>query len=212
MKCRILVVCRDPFLRAGLRTVLQERLGAGGVLEARSYYEAIGMLNGEMTVAVVENSPEALVGIRTLTDRAATRVVVFSRTEDPAALQASLVAGAMGFCTCHGEDITELLEVVRKACQGAPAFDTGSLRQVIAGCRGAWEASSADALTSEELDVLQRIAAGESTKRIAVALSMSEGTVKGRIAKAMHKLKVSSRAAAVAKLLQSDGALSVARG
>ncbi|MDR7417411.1 MAG: response regulator transcription factor [Armatimonadota bacterium] len=162
------------------------------------------MLNGETTVAVMEGSPETLVGIRTMTDRAAARVVVFSRTADLAALQASLVSGALGFCTCDGEDVTELVEVVRKACQGAPAFDTGSLRQVIAGCRGAWEASGAGALTSEELEVMQRVAAGESTKRIAAALSTSEGTVKGRIAKAMHKLKVSSRAAAVAKLLQSD--------
>jgi DNA-binding NarL/FixJ family response regulator len=204
MDYRILVVCRDPFLRAGLRAILHERLAARVVMEARSPYEAAGALNGDTTVAVVENSPEALVGIRALADHEATRVVVFSRTEDHAALQASVVAGAIGFCTCDGEDVSELLEVVRKAGQGAPALDIRSLKHVMARCRGVWEADGAGALTPEELNVLQRIAAGESTRQIARALSMSEGTVKGRIAKALRKLQVSSRAAAVAKLLQAD--------
>ena len=48
-------------------------------------------------------------------------------------------------------------------------------------------------LTPRELDVLRLIAKGESNKRIARALDITEGTVKGYVSIVLSKLGVSDR-------------------
>jgi LuxR family maltose regulon positive regulatory protein len=57
-------------------------------------------------------------------------------------------------------------------------------------------AAGSGPLTSRELDVLRRIAAGESNKLIARALDLSPHTVKRHVANILEKLDVSSRAQA----------------
>jgi DNA-binding NarL/FixJ family response regulator len=59
-------------------------------------------------------------------------------------------------------------------------------------------------LTERERDVLQGIAAGETSKAISENLRISESTVKWHVAKALRKLGAHSRSEAVA--------IAVARG
>ncbi|TAM60433.1 hypothetical protein EPN52_05225 [bacterium] len=55
-----------------------------------------------------------------------------------------------------------------------------------------------EALTPRELDILRLVARGKANKEIAAALGIGLGTVGGALTKIMRKLKVESRAAAVA--------------
>ncbi len=61
-------------------------------------------------------------------------------------------------------------------------------------------AASGDAhgLTSRELQVLQRVATGDTNKAIAATLSISERTVERHVSNIFHKLRVSTRSAATA--------------
>ena len=53
-------------------------------------------------------------------------------------------------------------------------------------------------LTARELQVLRRVAGGETNKAIAAALVLSERTVDRHVSNIFTKLRVSSRAAATA--------------
>ncbi len=58
--------------------------------------------------------------------------------------------------------------------------------------------SHAHGLTPRELEVLRLVAAGESNKRIAAELVVSERTVDRHVSNILAKLRVSSRSAATA--------------
>jgi DNA-binding NarL/FixJ family response regulator len=62
--------------------------------------------------------------------------------------------------------------------------------------------SPADELSAREIDVLQRMVRGESNRAIAVALHVSENTVKTHVSHIFAKLAVQSRAEAVVVALR----------
>jgi DNA-binding CsgD family transcriptional regulator len=64
--------------------------------------------------------------------------------------------------------------------------------------------SDASGLTSRELEVLRRVAAGETNKAIAADLVLSERTVDRHVSNIFTKLRVSSRAAATAYAYEHD--------
>jgi DNA-binding CsgD family transcriptional regulator len=64
--------------------------------------------------------------------------------------------------------------------------------------------SDASGLTRRELEVLRRVAAGETNKAIAAALVLSERTVDRHVSNIFRKLRVSSRAAATAYAYEHD--------
>jgi DNA-binding NarL/FixJ family response regulator len=59
-----------------------------------------------------------------------------------------------------------------------------------------------DALTVREIEVLRGVAAGQSNKRIAVALSISEETVKTHMKSILPKLNATDRTQAVMTALK----------
>jgi DNA-binding CsgD family transcriptional regulator len=64
--------------------------------------------------------------------------------------------------------------------------------------------SDASGLTPRELEVLRRVAAGETNKAIAAALVLSERTVDRHVSNIFTKLRVSSRASATAYAYEHD--------
>ena len=57
-------------------------------------------------------------------------------------------------------------------------------------------------LTERELEVLERVARGDSNKGIAATFDLTEGTVKSHLKSIFAKLEVESRTAAVAEGVQ----------
>jgi NarL family two-component system response regulator YdfI len=60
----------------------------------------------------------------------------------------------------------------------------------------------APSLSRREVEVLSRVAMGETSKEIAIALGIGERTVNWHIAKAFQKLGAGSRAEAVALAME----------
>jgi len=85
----------------------------------------------------------------------------------------------------------ELISCVRCVCEGR-TYIPASIAAKLAG------RISGNALTEREGEILSRVATGESNKRIALNLHISEGTVKTHIASLLSKLHATSRTEAVA--------------
>jgi DNA-binding CsgD family transcriptional regulator len=105
---------------------------------------------------------------------------------------------------CHalGDEDTAKLELgsARRAFEELGAApDLARLDSLVQG-----GVSDATGLTPRELEVLLRVAAGETNKAIAAALVLSERTVDRHVSNIFTKLRVSSRAAATAYAYEHD--------
>lgn len=84
---------------------------------------------------------------------------------------------------------------------GAPGLVEGVMR-LPRGVDGLGEESLIEPLTAREMEVLQNMAAGLANKQIALALNISEHTVKFHLSSLYAKLGVSSRTEAVRRGLE----------
>jgi len=109
----------------------------------------------------------------------------------------ALAAGAKGYllkdATSH-----ELMQAIREVMRGNAALEPSVAARVLARMHD----TPADELSAREIDVLQRMVRGESNRAIAVALYVSENTVKTHVSHIFAKLAVQSRAEAVVVALR----------
>ncbi len=102
----------------------------------------------------------------------------------------ALQAGASGYLL---KDISgdELVDAIRRAVRGEPQLHPAVARRLMAAMPA--PADPFGELTPRELDVLKLLAHGMSNKEIALALSLTEVTVKGYVSTLLSKLGVSDR-------------------
>lgn len=126
--------------------------------------------------------------------QSATRVVVLTNGLSPSAAHALLAAGAMGFLTkeCASAD---LIASIRSAVTGkvflSPSLTDALVTTMVRprpSAAGAFSARQGRPLSAREQDVLRRIASGQSTKEIALALGVGSKTVETHRRRLMEKL------------------------
>ena len=101
----------------------------------------------------------------------------------------------------HGDDVDVGVSAVALKLEGnagAAAVPVAVSVVVSAAGKAAPGAASASGLSSRELEVLERIAAGDSNKLIARAFDLSPHTVKRHVANILDKLALDSRGRAAA--------------
>lgn len=183
---RISVVAGSPVARAGLRALLEEAPGfevvdtvvpadadhaTGEVLVFDSDSGAVPALDSEgPTVVLLADDSD---GVRQSELWPSRIRAVLPRNAPVAEIVAAVQAVAIGFVLLRPEE-AERMHVTPRAGQGG------------------------EALTPREVEVLQMVAAGESNKRIAWRLGISEHTAKFHVASILSKLAAGSRAEAVA--------------
>src|SRR5262249_17086208 len=115
-------------------------------------------------------------------------IVVTTYPGDVQALQA-LRAGASGYLlkSTLGDEVMDAIRAVHAGKRCIPTEIASEIGQHAAD----------DALTEREIDVLRRVAAGQSNKQIALGLSVSESTIKAHIHSILPKLNASDRTHAV---------------
>jgi DNA-binding NarL/FixJ family response regulator len=120
------------------------------------------------------------------------RVLILTSFGDDDRVGEAIRAGAIGYLL---KDVgrEELLRAIRDAAAGTPTLHALAQRHLMRQVAAPPAPSPFDALTPRERDVLRLIARGESNKRIAAALSVSEGTVKGYASAIFSKLGVGDR-------------------
>ena len=131
-------------------------------------------------------------------------VILTTFNEDDLMLR-GLQAGARGYLL-KDTDRNTLFNTIRAAARGETLLKPEIMARVLslanASSTNEIHSSEFANLTEREQEVLEAVARGERSKEIATHLGISERTVKAHLASIYSKLKVDSRAAAIAVAAQ----------
>jgi DNA-binding NarL/FixJ family response regulator len=131
------------------------------------------------------------------------RIVMVTVYENPERIFKALAAGAVGYVLKHRPP-AELLDAIRDAYHGGAPMSSQIARKVVQFFQANVPVSTAEELSSRELEVLELLARGYLIKEIADQLGIGFDTVRTYIRRIYEKMHVHSRAQAVAKYLQSS--------
>ncbi|MBM3852421.1 MAG: response regulator transcription factor [Verrucomicrobia bacterium] len=195
---RIFLVDDHQIMREGLRLVLAREPDFKVVGEAADGVSALRQLETlDPDVAVIDIEMPGLDGIATADRlgalRPETKVLILSGQADTAAVQRALRAGVSGFLLkVYAAD--ELVRAIRALMAGEVYFCSHVSRLLAREFRHAGEGEGAPpvALTERELEILRRVADGQSTKEIAFVLKVSTKTIETHRAHLMTKLGIFS--------------------
>jgi DNA-binding NarL/FixJ family response regulator len=197
-------VCDDhPVYRQGLRALFAEVDGVDVVGEAATGEEALDVVDAvRPDVVIMDLHLPGLSGVETTRRLIAAHpdvgVLVLTMFEDDTSLLAALRAGARGYVV-KGADHAEIVTAIEAVARGEML-----LGQVVATRLGAALAAPSGSrpfpeLTQREFDVLELLARGWGTDRIAAHAFLSPKTVRNNVSAILTKLGVASRTEAVAR-------------
>jgi DNA-binding NarL/FixJ family response regulator len=197
------VVCDDhPVYRRGLRALLAEVEGITVVGEAGDGETALdAVASADPDVVIMDLHLPGASGVET-TRRLLARtpglgVLVHTMFEDDTSLVAALQAGARGYVV-KGADHGEVVAAIEAVARGEVL-----LGRAVSGRLGAALAAPAGRpfreLTDREFEVLEQLARGWSTERIAAAQFLSPKTVRNYVSAILAKLGVATRAEAIVR-------------
>jgi DNA-binding NarL/FixJ family response regulator len=193
---RVLIVDDHVIVREGLHILISEEPG----------FEVVGMAGeSETAVSLVKkHKPDVVLmdlvmpgldGIETtkrvLGENPSTHVLVLTTFADDQRVRDAIQAGAIGYLL---KDVLkpELLNAIRSAADGKPTLHPEAQQFLMKHVAGG-DIYPHDSLTSREFNILKLIAEGRSNKEIALALHLTEGTVKGYVSTIFDKLGVEDR-------------------
>lgn len=198
---RILIVDDHAIVREGLQRLL-ERADPGWVVrQAGDGFQALEMLRRESAdVAIIDLSMPGMGGLELLrrlrADFPAVVVVVLSMLAEEQYAIRAYRAGAHGYVT-KDRAASELVAAVRKAAAGGAYVSARLAERMVLEMGGSAEGPAHARLSDRELDVLNRIVAGQRVSEIALALHLSVKTVSTHKTRIMDKLQLTSMAALV---------------
>jgi two-component system response regulator NreC len=196
MSTTVVLADDHPVVREGVRRLLQgeefEVLG-----EASDGLQAISLAERfRPDVIVLDLSMPTLNGIGAAHEIARvsprTKIVLLTMYTEEHHILEALRAGVKG-CLSKTQAPEHLLEAIRGVCAGGIYLSPSVSGAVVQGYLAATERLS-DPLTSRERQVVQLIAEGKTTKRIAVILGVTVKTAESHRSTLMEKLDIHSTA------------------
>ena len=199
IKC--LAVDDHPAVRQGLALLLADASDielAEVVDSGRVALEAIEQHRPDVVIVDVRlGDMDGIAVVREIAERApGVRTVVFSAYGDRGLLSDALGAGARGY-VMKGSPPDDLVRAIRMVAAG-DAFVDPSLSPALLMIEGKMDSP----LSDREREILQLLAEGLHTDEVAGRISLSAGTVKNDIGRAVSKLEAKSRVQAVAIALR----------
>ncbi len=128
-------------------------------------------------------------------------VLVLTVEEKKDTVMRSLDAGAMGYLL-KTSSVEEIVNALEQVIQGGAALGPGVAKLVLGEIRK--PAREDFGLSGREIEVLEQLAEGLSSKEIGAKLCISTATVNFHLGRIYQKLDVQSQTGAVAKALRSD--------
>jgi two-component system, NarL family, response regulator LiaR len=194
---RVQLVDDHAIVRAGLRMLLSEESDIEVVGEAGDGAECVklaAMLQPH--VILMDLVMPGMDGIHAMQDirvvSPSSQVLVLTSFGDGQRVCDAIQAGAIGYLL---KDVlkADLVQAIRAAAQGQPTLHPEAQRHLMRHVTTPPTRSLVDDLTPCERDVLQLIVQGQSNKKIADSLRVTEGTVKGHVSAILSKLGVADR-------------------
>jgi DNA-binding NarL/FixJ family response regulator len=192
---RVLIVDDHPVVRAGLEQAL---------LKANFSICAVAASKNEAIAQIARTNPSLILLDLTLPDGSGFEVanwargisneigiVILTLNDAPELLLAALAAQVSGF-VLKSAPISELIATLERALVTPLSFTAAGLQKALKA------KDRLPSLSSRELEVLNVLATGKSTKEIARQLYLGEPTIKTHLASIYRKLEVTNRISAVA--------------
>lgn len=191
---RVLIVDDHPLLREGIVAVIEgetDMVVAGEATNGREAIERFREQRPDVTLMDLQ-MPEmdgvaATAAIRAEWSHA--RIVMLTTYRGDTQALRALKAGASGYLL-KSMIRTDLLEAIRSVHAGHRHIPREIAAELAAHVTD-------DALSPRELEVLKRVAAGNSNRLVALQLSLSEDTIKAHMKSIMSKLAANDRTHAV---------------
>jgi DNA-binding NarL/FixJ family response regulator len=183
-----------PLLREGIAAVLDSEADFELVAEATSGQEAVELFRihrPDVTLMDLQmpgmNGIDAMLAIRT--QFAGARFIVLTTYSGDVQALRALKAGASAYLlkSMMRKELLETIRIVHAGRRRIPPEIAAELADHV----------TEDALSDREVDVLRRVATGNSNKIIASQLNVSEATVKGYMKSILSKLGANDRTHAV---------------
>jgi DNA-binding NarL/FixJ family response regulator len=186
---RVLIAHDDPFIAAGLATLLRKRHDFDVIVCGRALTPKATLRYLRPAHVVIADYDS---GLRLLesTDAGTHQVLILTHSDSEANICRALKLGARGYLLL-GCSLDELVTALRSVNAGGLA-----LGPLVASRMGEW--MKQQALTRREEDILRQVMLGLSNKGIARKLTLAVGTVKTHVKAILRKLDAKSRTEAVA--------------
>jgi DNA-binding NarL/FixJ family response regulator len=187
---RVLVADDHPLLRQGITTIVSDQPDIRVVAEASNGREAIEQFRAhrpDVTLMDLQmpqlNGIDAMIAIRNEFPEA--RIIVLTTYKGDFQVLRAMKAGARGYLL-KSLLYKDLLDTIRAVHHGKRTLSAEASYELA-------EHMTDDPLTPGEVEVLKLIATGNANKQIAVRLSITEETVKGRVKNILSKLGANDR-------------------
>jgi DNA-binding NarL/FixJ family response regulator len=205
MAIRALIADDHELFRSGLKQLLLDVIGAEDVREAENLDDAIELLTqggaGDLVLVDLRmpgmNGAEALAALRDGFPSA--KVAVVSAWEERVDILAALAAGVHGYIP-KSLSAQQIAEAIKEILDGRIYVPATLGRREPGAPISAAATGGGEKLTVRQKEVLDELLKGRSSKEIARALDIAEGTVKIHLAAIYRTMGVRTRAEAIAKL------------
>jgi two-component system, NarL family, response regulator len=193
---RVLIADDHPVVREGLAAILRSEPDVQVVAEATDGVHACALYDQHLPdVVILDLRMPRKDGLQVVTElmssrRPKPRIIVMTTYETEEDVRRALQAGAKAYLV-KGALPERILETVRRVA-GGEALVPASIASVLT------ESLSHPELSPRELQVLRKMAAGDSNKEIGQKLSITEHTVKAHVKAILLKLGAVGRTEAIA--------------
>ncbi len=195
---RLLIVDDHVVVRKGIQMLLDTEPSIQVVGEAESSQDAIHKAKSLKPDVILMDlvmpqgdSLQAIVEIKRSIPTI--KVIILTMFHDEAKVNAAVEAGTDGYLL-KDADAEELVRAIQAVRQGDMPFDPHVVHYLITQVAKSKDTSESNPLTKREEEVLRLVAKGMSTRAVARALYIEEGTARIHIHNILLKLGVSSRA------------------
>jgi DNA-binding NarL/FixJ family response regulator len=192
---RVLLVDDHALVLAGIRLLAERIEGVEVVAEAHDGREAVeSALKHRPDLVIMDISMQELNGIEAAVkirqELPLTRVLILSSHTDEAFVRRAIHCGASGYLV-KGSVPMELPLAIKAVMQGHLYVSAEISRHLLTSPAGASQSESFLAsLTPRQREILQMVAEGKSTKKIAFLLGLSVKTVETHRAAIMERLDI----------------------
>lgn len=202
---RILLVDDHEVVRLGVRGLIERQSDMEVIGEAGTVREAVSQVEQLAPDVVLldvrlpgGNGLEACRQIKAL--RPETRIIILTSYPDDEVLFDAIACGAEGYVLKQiGSD--DLIRALERVGRGESLLDPSVTDRVFAKMREVRLQERAHAfadLSAQEMQILARVAEGDTNREIGTALQLSEKTVRNYVSIILSKLGLASRAQAAA--------------